>query len=104
MERKQMVWDVVEALQRVHGRAESAVQAWQVAHRHEIERRREQERHRGLLRTVVRAWREEADVGGVPAQNGWRYSVASSCPVGCRLDGRAANGGHARGQREPRQS
>ena len=31
------------------------------AHRHELERRRAQEKYRGLLRTVVRAWREEAD-------------------------------------------
>ena len=37
------------------------MQAWQGAHRHELERRRNQERYRGLLRTVVRAWREEAD-------------------------------------------
>eukprot|EP00964_Phaeocystis_antarctica_P117397 scaffold81242_cov60-Phaeocystis_antarctica.AAC.1 len=29
VERKQIVWDVVEALQTVHKRAESAVQAWQ---------------------------------------------------------------------------
>jgi hypothetical protein len=35
------------------GRAESAVQAWQATHRHELERRREQERYRGLLRTVM---------------------------------------------------
>ena len=33
----------------------------QGAHRHELERRRNQEKYRGLLRTVVRAWREEAD-------------------------------------------
>ena len=37
------------------------MQAWQGAHRHELERRRNQEKYRGLLRTVVRAWREEAD-------------------------------------------
>ena len=37
------------------------VQAWQGAHRHELERRRNHEKYRGLLRTVVRAWREEAD-------------------------------------------
>ena len=61
VERKEIIWDVVLALQTVHGRAESAVQAWQATHRHELERRREQERYRGLLRTVMRAWREEAD-------------------------------------------
>ena len=35
-----IIWDVVLALQTVHGRAESAVQAWQATHRHELERRR----------------------------------------------------------------
>ena len=54
VERKEIIWDVVLALQTVHGRAESAVQAWQATHRHELERRREQERYRGLLRTVMR--------------------------------------------------
>jgi hypothetical protein len=47
---------------RVHGRA---AQVWQATHRHELERRREQrsQRHRGLLRTVMRGRgrREEAD-------------------------------------------
>ena len=28
--------------------------------RHELERRRAQEKYRGLLRTVVRVWREDA--------------------------------------------
>ena len=59
--RKELIWDVVAALQTVHGRAESAVQAWQVANRYETERRREQERYRGVMRVVLRAWREEAD-------------------------------------------
>ena len=59
--RKELIQAVVEALQRVHGRAEGAVREWQAAQRHELERRRDQERFRGLLRTVVRAWREQAD-------------------------------------------
>ena len=59
--RKELIQAVVEALQRVHGRAAGAVREWQAAHRHELERRRDQERFRGLLRTVVRAWREQAD-------------------------------------------
>ena len=70
-ERRELIQDVVAALQTVHGRAVSAVQAWQAAHRHEIERRRDQERCRELMRLVVRAWREEAD-GGMHAQCGWR--------------------------------
>ena len=51
----------MQALTVLHGRAAWMVQAWQGAHRHELERRRAQEKYRGLLRTVVRAWREEAD-------------------------------------------
>ena len=51
----------MQALTVLHGRAAGTVQAWQGAHRHELERRRNQEKYRGLLRTVVRAWREEAD-------------------------------------------
>ena len=56
-----MIKEVVACLQAVHGRAAGAVEEWQKAHRRALERRREQERYRGLLRTVVRAWREEAD-------------------------------------------
>ena len=59
--RRELIQAVVEALQRVHGRAAGAVREWQAAHRHELERRRDQERFRGLLRTVMRAWREQAD-------------------------------------------
>ena len=36
-ERRELIQDVVAALQTVHGRAVSAVQAWQAAHRHEIQ-------------------------------------------------------------------
>ena len=60
-ERRDMINEVVEALLVVHKRAASLVEAWQRTHCHELERRRQQERCRGLMRTVVRAWREEAD-------------------------------------------
>ena len=60
-ERRALVKDVVSALQTVHGRAAGVVRDWQAAHRIELERRRDQEKYRGLLRTVVRAWREESD-------------------------------------------
>ena len=60
-ERGELIKAVVQALTVLHGRAAGTVQAWQGAHRHELERRRNQEKYRGLLRTVVRAWREEAD-------------------------------------------
>ena len=60
-ERGELIKAVVQALTILHGRAAGTVQAWQGAHRHELERRRNQEKYRGLLRTVVRAWREEAD-------------------------------------------
>ena len=58
-ERGELIKAVVQALTIFHGRAAGMVQAWQGAHRHELERRRAQEKYRGLLRTVVRAWREE---------------------------------------------
>ena len=60
-QRGDMIKEVVACLQAVHGRAAGAVEEWQRTHRRALERRREQERYRGLLRTVVRAWREEAD-------------------------------------------
>ena len=45
----------------VHGRAASLVQSWRQTHKYELDRRQQQEKYRGLMRTVVRAWREEAD-------------------------------------------
>ena len=60
-ERRDMIKEVVGALLVVHGRAASLVGSWKQTHRHELERRRQQERCRGLMRTVMRAWREEAD-------------------------------------------
>ena len=56
-----MIDEVVEALLVVHERAASLVQSWTLRHRHELERRRQQEKCRGLMRLVLRAWREEAD-------------------------------------------
>lgn len=90
-ERRELIQDVVAALQTVHGRAVSAVQAWQAAHRHEIERRRDQERCRELMRLLVRAWREEADgrharsmrvalpTGQLIAQGGPRGRLGTDC-------------------------
>ena len=90
-ERRELIQDVVAALQTVHGRAVSAVQAWQAAHRHEIERRRDQERCRELMRWVVRAWREDADgrharsmrvalpTGQLIAQGGPRGRLGTDC-------------------------
>ena len=90
-ERRELIQDVVAALQTVHGRAVSAVQAWQAAHRHEIERRRDQERCRELMRLVVRAWREEADgrharsmrvalpTGQLSVQGGPRGRLGTDC-------------------------
>eukprot|EP00964_Phaeocystis_antarctica_P056583 scaffold33393_cov62-Phaeocystis_antarctica.AAC.1 len=60
-QRREMIDEVVEALLVVHGRAASLVQSWTQKHRYELERRLQQERCRGLMRVVVRVWREEAD-------------------------------------------
>ena len=60
-QRREMINEVVEALLVVHGRAASLVQSWRQKHKYELERRQQQEKYRGLMRTVVRAWREEAD-------------------------------------------
>ena len=60
-QRREMINEVVEALLVVHGRAASLVQSWRQTHKYELERRQQQEKYRGLMRTVVRAWREEAD-------------------------------------------
>ena len=56
-----MISEVVEALLVVHGRAASLVQSWRQTHKYELDRRQQQEKYRGLMRTVVRAGREEAD-------------------------------------------
>ena len=60
-QRREMIHEVVEALLVVHGRAASLVQSWRQTHKNELERRQQQEKYRGLMRTIVRAWREEAD-------------------------------------------
>ena len=63
-ERAGLVKAVVEAITLVHRRAADLVRVWQRTHRRELDRRRDQERFRGLLRVVVRAWREVADGRG----------------------------------------
>ena len=60
-ERRAIIDDVVYALIEVTDRAAQMVQEWQRATRWEVDRRAEQERKRGLLRVIVRAWREVAD-------------------------------------------
>ena len=60
-QRREMIDEVLEALLVVHGRAASLVQSWRQKHKYELERRQQQERCRGLMRTIVRAWWEEAD-------------------------------------------
>eukprot|EP00964_Phaeocystis_antarctica_P146691 scaffold113081_cov54-Phaeocystis_antarctica.AAC.1 len=42
-------------------RCRSTLRHWTQKHRYELERRLQQERCRGLMRVVVRAWLEEAD-------------------------------------------
>ena len=59
--RQRMVQEVVAAVQLVQGEVAGAVRRWQEVQRGALERRREGERLREVLRTVCLAWREEAD-------------------------------------------
>ena len=59
--RRQMVRNVVAAVQRVQEEAARAVEKWQAVQRGAVERRKEAERIREVLRTVCLAWREVAD-------------------------------------------
>ena len=60
-ERKQMVATVIEAVQQAQGAALEAIDRWQSAQRGALERRRESGRLREVMRTILLAWREEAD-------------------------------------------
>ena len=56
-----MVGEVVAAVQKAQSEVASAVDRWHEAHRGALERRKESGRLREVLRTVLLAWREEAD-------------------------------------------
>ncbi len=60
-ERDGIVKAVTSSLIEVHVIAGGVLGAWKQAHAEEVERRNGQERARGLVKLVVRAWREEPD-------------------------------------------
>jgi hypothetical protein len=60
-DRKDLVKAVTGALVQVHILAGGTLGAWKRAHDGEVKRRNGQERARGLMKLIVRAWREETD-------------------------------------------
>ena len=60
-ERAVLVAAVIRTLQPVHTIAAGIIAAWKKAHDGEVRRRQDQERARGTMRTIMRAWREETD-------------------------------------------
>ena len=60
-ERRDMVRAVIAAVQTAQVEVMQAIEEWQEGQRKALERRRESERLREVLRTVCLAWREEAD-------------------------------------------
>jgi hypothetical protein len=60
-DRKYIVKAVTGSLVEVHLLAEGMLGAWKRAHAGEVKRRNNQERARGLMKLIVRAWREETD-------------------------------------------
>ena len=95
-ERKAMVAIVIEAVQQAQGAALGAIERWQGAQRGALERRREGGRLREVLRTVLLAWREEAD----------SRQARSTAPAGGRGEARGCTWlpgrGKPRKERHPR--
>lgn len=60
-ERAVLVAAVIRTLQPVHTIAAGILAAWKKAHDGEVRRRQDQERARGTMRLIVRAWREQTD-------------------------------------------
>ena len=61
VDRAGFVKDVISSLAEVHIMAAGILGGWKRSHQGEIKRRSNQERSRGILRLILRAWREETD-------------------------------------------